>query len=241
MEMRRFVRPSPALVVSCLALAIALGGTSYAAMVLPRNSVGTAQIRKGAVTLVKIKPSTRRILKGAKGARGAEGPRGPQGPQGPQGSQGQQGPKGEQGTPGTSVFSSSIPSGQTVTGAWGGRYIAPQLAFNNSYLLTVGFPVKAPAPLADTDVNAAPDPAAGDPDSSCTGSVNNPTAPAGKVCLYVGHAANASVTGFRLTIPGTGGTQPGDAYGFTVRVLDTGTVGNTATTWAQGTWAYTAP
>ena len=42
-------RPSPALVVACLALAVALGGTGYAAMVLPANSVGTKQLRNGAV------------------------------------------------------------------------------------------------------------------------------------------------------------------------------------------------
>ena len=42
--MRRILRhrSSPALVVACLALTIALGGTSYAAVTLPRNSVGTA-------------------------------------------------------------------------------------------------------------------------------------------------------------------------------------------------------
>ena len=44
--MRRILRhrPSPALVVACLALTIALGGTSYAAVTLPRNSVGTPQL-----------------------------------------------------------------------------------------------------------------------------------------------------------------------------------------------------
>jgi hypothetical protein len=45
--MRRIVRhrPSPAMVVACFALAIALGGTSYAAVSLPKNSVGTKQLR----------------------------------------------------------------------------------------------------------------------------------------------------------------------------------------------------
>ena len=36
-------RPSPAMVVSLLALTVALGGTGYAAIVLPANSVGTTQ------------------------------------------------------------------------------------------------------------------------------------------------------------------------------------------------------
>jgi len=42
-------RLSYANVVATLALFIALGGSSYAALKLPRNSVGSAQIRSGAV------------------------------------------------------------------------------------------------------------------------------------------------------------------------------------------------
>lgn len=41
--------PSPAMVVACVALAVALGGTSYAAITLPRNSVGNVQMRNNAV------------------------------------------------------------------------------------------------------------------------------------------------------------------------------------------------
>jgi hypothetical protein len=47
--------PSPAMVVACLALMVALGGTSYAAIGLPANSVGTKQLKKAAVTGVKVK------------------------------------------------------------------------------------------------------------------------------------------------------------------------------------------
>jgi len=59
--MRKIVRrlPSPAMVVACIALAVALGGTSYAAIKLPRNSVGTAQLRKNAVVASKL--STRSV------------------------------------------------------------------------------------------------------------------------------------------------------------------------------------
>ena len=49
-------RPSPAMVVACLALLVALGGTSIAAVTaIAPNSVGTAQIRAGAVTAAKIR------------------------------------------------------------------------------------------------------------------------------------------------------------------------------------------
>ena len=48
-------RLSYANVVSTLALFIALGGVSYAAVRLPPNSVGAKQLRKNAVTGIKIK------------------------------------------------------------------------------------------------------------------------------------------------------------------------------------------
>ncbi len=47
--------PSPSLVISCLALGVALGGTSYAASKIPDKSVGQAALRNGAVGSTKIK------------------------------------------------------------------------------------------------------------------------------------------------------------------------------------------
>jgi hypothetical protein len=54
--MRKILRrlPSPAMVVACCALAVALGGTSYAAIKLPRNSVGANQLQKNAVIASKL-------------------------------------------------------------------------------------------------------------------------------------------------------------------------------------------
>ena len=52
------LRPSPAMVIACIALTVALGGTSYAAIKLPRNSVGTKQLKKNAVTGPKVKANT---------------------------------------------------------------------------------------------------------------------------------------------------------------------------------------
>jgi hypothetical protein len=61
-------RPSAAMVVSVTALIVALGGTSYAAVVLPKNSVGSRQIKPravkasdvatGAITSAKVKDRT---------------------------------------------------------------------------------------------------------------------------------------------------------------------------------------
>ena len=48
-------RPSPAMIVAIIALVLSLGGTSYAAIVLPAGSVGTKQIKRNAVTGAKVK------------------------------------------------------------------------------------------------------------------------------------------------------------------------------------------
>lgn len=42
-------------VIACLALFIALGSASYAAFKLPKNSVGTKQVKDGAITAAKIR------------------------------------------------------------------------------------------------------------------------------------------------------------------------------------------
>ena len=83
--------PSPALAVSCLALAIALGGTGYAVTQLPKNSVGTAQIKNNAVTGAKVKAGsldatdfkTGALLASSAGPQGTAGPSGAAGARGP--------------------------------------------------------------------------------------------------------------------------------------------------------------
>jgi hypothetical protein len=103
--MRKLLRrPSPAMVVACLALTVALGGTSVAAVSqLTRNSVGPRQLQTGAVTNPKIrnnavnsaKVAPRSLLRSdfAPGQLPA-GPIGPQGPAGPAGPAGAAGPTG---------------------------------------------------------------------------------------------------------------------------------------------------
>lgn len=51
-------RPSPAIVISSIALFMSLGGVGYAATQLPHNSVGTWQLRNQAVTYTKIRPGS---------------------------------------------------------------------------------------------------------------------------------------------------------------------------------------
>jgi hypothetical protein len=89
--------------IAWLALFAALGGTTYAAVSLPRNSVGTKQLRNHAVTYAKLSPKAARRLHGAAGPAGpagAQGPKGDTGAQGPKGDTGAQGPKGDTGAQG---------------------------------------------------------------------------------------------------------------------------------------------
>lgn len=99
-------------VMSMVAVMIALGGTSYAAIKLPSNSVGSAQIKSSAVknselasssvTSAKVKDgallakdfAVGQLPAGPKGATGATGVTGPAGPTGPTGAIGPAGPAG---------------------------------------------------------------------------------------------------------------------------------------------------
>jgi hypothetical protein len=53
-KLLRGLRPSPALIVACLALFVAMGGVGYAALKLKPNSVKTKNIKNGAVKEAKI-------------------------------------------------------------------------------------------------------------------------------------------------------------------------------------------
>jgi hypothetical protein len=83
----RRLRPSPAMVVACIALLFAMTGAGYAAGMIGPNTVGTKQLKKNAVISSKVK--NRSLLavdfKAGQLPRGAAGSQGPQGPQGPAG------------------------------------------------------------------------------------------------------------------------------------------------------------
>ena len=100
---------------------MSIGGTSYAVTALPLASVGTAELKDGSVTSVKIKNGSLSVEDfasdglpqgdtGPPGADGAVGPPGPPGPTGPPGPAGEQGPAGLQGAEGPRG-----PAGATVT------------------------------------------------------------------------------------------------------------------------------
>jgi hypothetical protein len=78
-------------VIAMLALFVALGGTGYAALSLPRNSVGTKQLKKNAVNSVKVKNHSLKKVDFAAG----QIPPGPVGPPGTNGTNGTNGADGQ--------------------------------------------------------------------------------------------------------------------------------------------------
>ena len=237
--------PSPAMLVALVALVIALGGTSYAAITLPKNSVGTKQIRKHAVTASKIKAravtkskiraNAVRSSKVKDGSLLAKDFKAGQLPAGPKGD------KGEKGDAGASALN-PVPSGQTIRGAVGGDFHAFDSTASD-FGVDVTLPIPARNALSDADVfvnvsgwqdaGGQTAPTTSDADAGCTGSPVAPTAPAGKVCIYVSGADHAfNLSGYSV-LAGTGASP----YGFKLK-WDASTAGDT---FVDATWAYPAP
>jgi hypothetical protein len=163
--MRRLVRhrPSAAMVVALIALFVALGGAGYAAVTLPRNSVGAAQLKKRAVTPPKVAKKTIALFRGQRGRQGPAGAPGPQGAQGPAGPAGPTGPTGPAGAPATKLFAAVAADGVFEPTQASGVTSAAKLAtgtyeviFNQNvracaYAATIGDPNPGGAPGGGSD------------------------------------------------------------------------------------------
>jgi hypothetical protein len=126
----------------------------------------------------------------------------------------------------------SIPSGLTVTGAFGiSSSVTTLTTPTNDIREVVQLPGLASGDLSDETVNFATTPAAVDPDLSCTGSAAAPTAPPGKVCLYLTQTQGATTTVDGEAIP----LLLGSRAGFVVHASDADSAAG-----VFGTWAYTA-
>jgi hypothetical protein len=93
-------RPSPAMMVSLLALFVALGGTSFAAVTLSKNSVRSKHIKNGQVKRADLARNAVTSVKVKNGSLLGRDFKAGQLPQGPKGDTGPQGPKGDKGDPG---------------------------------------------------------------------------------------------------------------------------------------------
>ena len=211
-------------VVAMLALFIALGGAAYAATQLPKNSVGTKQLKKGAVTKAKIKPATVEAL------RGAIGPAGPAGPPGPAG-----GP---------------LPAGVTLRGVLNfGRGEGATASFVDARAgVSFGGYALASRPVINIVVQeqfSVPAPPA------CPGSKANPQAAPGNLCVYVEISPNIggdffvgdptllATPGVRFDVNAKTFTLQGDGRASRVGFSATRSVAVAAVAAASGSWAVT--
>jgi hypothetical protein len=103
-------------VVATLALFIALGGGAVAATKLGKNSVGTRQLKNGAVTEEKIAAAAQAALRGAQGPRGEVGPKGGTGAAGAPGERGSAGAEGPPGREGASALAGAVEKERVVGG-----------------------------------------------------------------------------------------------------------------------------
>jgi hypothetical protein len=108
---------SPPMLVALLALVVSLAGVSYAAVTLPRNSVGAQQLQKNAVSSKKVKDGSLQAkdFKPGQLPSGAQGPKGEPGAPGAPGTPGTPGTPGIPGTPGSDAFA-AISGRAVVTG-----------------------------------------------------------------------------------------------------------------------------
>jgi hypothetical protein len=114
--------------VGYIALFIALGGVSYAAITLPARSVGSKHLAKNSVTSAKVKNGSLRpadFKRGSLvGSSVAQGPAGPAGPMGPAGAAGPAGPEGAAGPAGRDG------AALAHTVLFEGNYTPPQSVFS---------------------------------------------------------------------------------------------------------------
>ena len=203
--------------IALVALFIALGGTTFAAATtLAPNSVGTTQLKNGAVTKKKISKKTIVALKGNRGPRGLAG------------AKGAQGPKGDTGPAGPLL--QTLPSGKTLAGAFGGASTVPMGVFESAQA-SFSYPV----PLAtNPTVNRIQ--VGGGPTANCPGSLLNPKAAPGNLCLYLAYTIGASSMGLLSY-----GEDGGSDYRFGGVAYVDSTCTAPCFTSFSGTWAVTAP
>jgi hypothetical protein len=144
--MSRFLlrRPSGGTLIAAVALFVALGGTAYAALSLPKNSVGSKQLKNNAVTTSKIKNGA--VTAGKINTSGLTVPNAK--------------------TAATANGQGTLASGKTEIGIIGGVFQnGPTVA--SPMAIAVTFPLLAPVALSGSNIEVAPT-------ASCTGSTANP-------------------------------------------------------------------
>jgi hypothetical protein len=227
------------LIVACVALIAALGGTALAAAKL--NGTQKKEVEKIAkkyagkpgATGAAGTPGSQGAA-GATGKDGAEGKAGPEGKEGPKGKEGKEGPEGVEGSPWT-VYG-TLPSRQTETGTWSGIIGAEEDGY-----ASVSFAIQLAAPLDEHHVVIVAEGEEGEAEKcsnaagTTKGTAEKPLAAPGFLCVYVTSFERPVGRLFEIrnagALSGIGAARTG------ANLLLLGVVGEGG----YGTWAVTAP
>lgn len=226
--MLRSHKPSPALVISIVALIVALGGTGYAALNVPNGSVGTAQLRDGAV-------STRKLRNGAVTAAKINARKLTV-------ANALHADRANTASTATTAISAvsattangvgTLASGQTERGTW---FLSDwaETGTDGSAVSAITFPIPLAQPPASVHYIELLQPTP----AGCSGNVLNPGAAPGNLCVFEGRAFNAS--GVRgIEDPTDSQLNSSQRFGTGVYMLGTNGPGEGDT---GGSWAVTAP
>jgi hypothetical protein len=211
----RFKRPSPALAIAIIALFFALGGTGYAVSKLPKDSVTTVQVRDH--SLLKRDFKTGQLPRGAPGAQGEPG------------ATGAKGDKGDPGDPWT-LGNGILPSGKTIRGVFAPGGSADTQGELAQESISFGFSIaNGVNPVAHfIEAGAQPPP-------QCPGTVHNPAAQPGHLCVY--ESVFSNVSSLCVFNPVNNACGESAVRGFGIQIFSDGP----SEFWSQGSWAVTAP
>lgn len=242
-------RISPAMVIACIALGVALSGSSIAATVT--HTFNGAKVKKNTLPGNRVKMGTlpgNRIRANTLGGRQINEARLGRVPSAATAATattaataatattaGNATALGSKPASAYRTFATqAIPSGTTVTGAFGvsASFATGATTPTAEIKQTVSLPGVAANDLTDDVVNFAPANAVNDGDAACTGSTTAPTAPPGRVCLYLSASVGVGTQVSGEAIPLLNGSRAG----FVVHAMQPN-----AATGVFGTWAYTAP
>ena len=235
-------RVTPSMIIACIALGVALGGSSVAATVthairgsqVAKNSLPGNRVSRGTLPADRLRPDsvTGRQVNESRLAKVPNARAADTAALAANASALASKPAAAYQT----FASQTIPSGTTVTGAFGfSANVTPAATGGitaTDLKQVVSLPGLAANDLTDELVNFGNAVAVGDPDPACTGRVLAPTAPAGRVCLYLSASVGVGTVVTGEAIP----LLTGSRAGFVVHA----TQANSATG-VFGTYAYTAP
>jgi hypothetical protein len=190
-------------VISVIALVFAMFGGAYAATNSGGKATASAKAKKGprgpkgpAGPAGSAGPAGPAGAKGDTGAAGSNGAPGAPGPEGPEG------PEGEEGSPWTA--GGKLPKNATETGAWS-MVIPGESGF---VLTTISFEIPLAGELDESHVHYEGEEGFG---TSCAGSVSNPTAASGHLCVYQGVLLGTEPSAIRKLDGVSPGTSPAGA------------------------------